>query len=193
MTERLCKILDKINQSIKTLLFLRPQNLPQMDSCRHLPFPSCAPHPATCSWLYMDAEHFLRSESCVGNLDIQMSDAARSQKIQSWNARITVIWGCEKGEASPPSLLFPPLPSHSRPLVSLLPFWSGARFAREKSSSFRSFPFFPNCLLSPSFVPSFPSSSPVPSTPLHLPPLSYPVSPLIISFHRATDPLRLWI
>ena len=81
--------------------------------------------------------------------------------------------GMDRGYASPPSRPLPPLP----PLVSLLPLWSGARFAREFFSLSPSLPLF---LSSPSSRPSSPSSrpftlpSPAPSSPTSLLPCPPP-------------------
>ena len=78
----------------------------------------------------------------------------------------------DRGYASPPSRPLPPVP----PLVSLLPLWSGARFAREFFSLSPSLPLF---LSSPSSRPLFSLLPPLhlPSPAPHLPPPSYPVRP----------------
>ena len=73
--------------------------------------------------------------------------------------------GMDRGYASPPSRPLPPLP----PLVSLLPLWSGARFARE---------FFS---LSPSLPPSFSLLSLLPPPLLPPPAPSPPLSRPLIS------------
>ena len=62
------------------------------------------------------------------------------------------------------------------------PFWSGARFARAKISSFSLPPFLPPLsLLPPPLLPPPAPSSPssLPLLPPHLPPPSYPVRPLL--------------
>ena len=96
--------------------------------------------------------------------------------------------GGQGGRPRPPPAPYLPLPPPCLPP----PFWSGARFARAKFSSFPLPPFFPPLYLLPPPLlpppsPSSPSSRPLflfpppllPLPPPLLPPPSYPVRPLI--------------